>query len=130
MPPLGLDVLAVDAFTSDSIPIHLLTREAFEAYFRHLKPGGILAVHVTNRYVRLQPVVENIARDLGKRAVVIDDPVGPDSTGVNTTEWVLVTSDSTELSHPRIKDAATPLESGARLRTWTDDYSNLFQVLK
>ncbi|MES2461331.1 MAG: fused MFS/spermidine synthase [Armatimonadota bacterium] len=130
MPPLGLDVLAVDAFTSDSIPVHLLTREAFQTYFRHLKPGGILAVHVTNRYVRLQPVVENIARDLGKRAVVVDDPDGADSTGINTTEWVLVTSDSTVLSRQPIKDAAAPVESGSGLRTWSDDYSNLFQVLK
>jgi SAM-dependent methyltransferase/MFS family permease len=130
IPPLGLDVLAVDAFTSDSIPIHILTKEAFETYFHHLKPGGILSVHVTNRYVRLQPIVANIARELGKKAVVIYDASGVEGSGINTSEWVLVTSDDTVLSDKEIKNVATALESGAGLRTWTDDYSNLFQVLK
>jgi SAM-dependent methyltransferase len=130
MTPLGLDVLAVDAFTSDSIPIHLLTREGFEMYFRHLKPGGILAVHVSNRYVRLQPVVANIAKDLGKEAVVIHDPAVDGGSGTNSSEWVLVASDSAILSDRQITDASVAVESGAGLRTWTDDYSNLFQALR
>jgi spermidine synthase len=130
MPPLGLDVLAVDAFTSDSIPIHLLTRQAFETYFRHLKPGGILAVHVTNRYVRLQPVVDRIARDLGKKTVLIEDVGSDTSAGTNLSDWVLVVSDDSILSTRQIKEAAQPTETQAGLRTWTDDYSNLFQVLK
>ena len=131
MPPLDLDVLAVDAFTSDSIPIHLLTREAFETYFRHLKPGGILCVHVTNRYVRLQPIVANVAREMGKEAVVIKDRNQDfDRTGINVSDWVLVSSSKVTLSEKHIESAANPVETKNGLRTWTDDYSNLFQVLK
>ena len=131
MPPLDLDVLAVDAFTSDSIPIHLLTREAFETYFRHLKPGGILCVHVTNRYVRLQPIVANVAREMGKQAVVIKDRNQDfDRTGINVSDWVLVSSSKAALSEKHIESAANPVETKNGLRTWTDDYSNLFQVLK
>src|SRR5262249_31332881 len=73
-PPQPLDLLAVDAFSSDSIPVHLLTLEAFELYFRHLKPDGILAMHISNRHLHLEPVVAAAAKKLGKDAVVIESP--------------------------------------------------------
>ena len=63
-PPQNFDVLILDAFSGDSIPVHLLTRQAFEVYFRHLRPGGIVAVHVTNRYLDLAPVVDALAAAL------------------------------------------------------------------
>src|SRR5439155_21237654 len=71
--PQNFDVLAVDAFTSDSIPVHLLTKEAVALYFRHLKPTGVLAVHVSNRYLDLEPVVQRAAAALGKEARVVDN---------------------------------------------------------
>jgi hypothetical protein len=80
--------------------------------------------------VRLQPVVANIAKDLGKEAVVIHDLTVDGGSGTNSSEWVLVASDSAILSDRQIKDAAVAVESGAGLRTWTDDYSNLFQALR
>ena len=71
-PPENFDVLVVDAFSSDSIPVHLLTKEAMALYFHHLKPDGILAVHISNRYLDLEPVVEGESRALGKLARTVD----------------------------------------------------------
>ena len=72
-PPQNYDVIAVDAFSGDAIPVHLLTREAFQLYFRHLKPTGTLGVHISNQYLDLGPVISRIAQDLGKHAIVVDD---------------------------------------------------------
>ena len=127
-PPENFDVLAVDAFSSDSIPVHLLTREAMDLYFRHLKPDGILAVHISNRYLDLQPVVQGEAKATGHvtRLVDTDDD---DSQDVFGATWVLVTAPSPGFD-AGILDNSTVLESKRSVRLWTDDYSNLFQILK
>jgi SAM-dependent methyltransferase len=122
------DVLAVDAFSSDSIPVHLLTREAMEVYFRHLNPDGILAVHISNRYLDLQPVLAGQMRAAGKIARVFDTEED-ESADVFGATWVLLTApapgfDQEELSH------STAIETTKSVRMWTDDYSNLFQILK
>ena len=90
-PSQQFDLMAIDAFTSDAIPVHLLTREAFALYFRHLKPTGILAVHVSNRYLDLVPVVSRNARDLGKAAIDVDDE-DEDEDYFSNSDWVLVSS--------------------------------------
>ena len=127
--PENFDVLAVDAFASDAIPVHLLTKQAFQLYFRHLKADGILAVHVSNRYLRLSPVVAQLARELGKEARVIIDNED-DENQISPSEWVLVTANKSLFEMADLRDVAEtiPIEPG--LRTWTDDYSNLFQILK
>jgi spermidine synthase len=126
------DLIAVDAFSSDAIPVHLLTREAFVLYFRHLKPNGVLAVHVSNRYLDLVPVVSRNAQDIGKAALRVDDGA-EEYDYLTSSDWMLVTSD------PAISMFTDPLFQAqgitrARmrpdLRPWTDDYSNLFQILK
>ena len=127
--PQNYDVLAVDAFSSDAIPVHLLTREAFELYFRHLQPGGVLAVHVSNRHLNLAPVVAMAAESLGKRAAVIDND-DDDDNAVFTATWVLVSARQGFFDYPLIRAAATTAKRMPRLRMWTDDYSNLFQILK
>src|SRR5208283_4590774 len=71
--PQGFDVLAIDAFSSDAIPVHLITREALAVYLRHMKPGGIIAFHVTNRYLNLAPVVQQLAAAAGLNAVLVAD---------------------------------------------------------
>ena len=76
-------MLAVDAFSSDSIPVHLLTKEAMQLYFHHLKPDGILAVHISNRYLDLEPVIEGEAKALGKTAREMDT----DDDDANTRCW-------------------------------------------
>jgi SAM-dependent methyltransferase len=127
--PQEFDVLAVDAFTSDAIPIHLLTQEAFEIYQRHLKPDGVLAVHISNRFLDLRPVVLAQAEHFGMAAAVIES--GDDNrVEYCRATWVLVTRDGWFLENPAIKAAITPPDANApSLRLWTDDYSDLFHVL-
>ena len=126
--PENFDVLAVDAFSSDSIPVHLLTKEAMELYFRHLKPDGILAVHISNRYLDLEPPLQAEATVLGKSARVIDtDDV--DEEDVFGATWVLLMQPPYQFDEVEMA-ASKPLESSKKIRVWTDDYSNLFQILK
>jgi SAM-dependent methyltransferase len=126
--PENFDVLAVDAFSSDAIPVHLLTKEAMQLYFRHLKTDGILAVHVSNRYLDLQPVVAGEARALGKLARVVDTD-DDETQDIFGATWVLVTSPATGFDDVETKNSAE-IESKKKVRLWTDDYSNLFQILK
>ena len=123
------DLIAVDAFSSDAIPVHLLTREAAQLYFRHLKPDGILALHITNRYLDLEPVCMGDAQAFGKQAWVVDD-AGDEGVNFSESTWVLVTSNPAWLKAPSFKDAQMrPAKMPAKFRPWTDDYSNLFQIL-
>jgi SAM-dependent methyltransferase len=128
-PAQGFDLLAVDAFSGDSIPVHLLTREAFALYFRHLKPDGILAVHLSNRYLDLDPVVERAAQAMGKRTLLVDSE-DQDDTDVFGATWVLVTGAPARFQAPLLQHACTSPGLARPFRIWTDDYSNLFKVLK
>ncbi len=126
-PPPRFHVLAVDAFSSDSIPVHLLTQEAFQLYLRRLdEVSGVLALHVSNRYLDLVPVVWRLAQDLGLAGVVIEGPKGELEWA---STWVLLARSRKTLAASAITAAASPkVPSPGPL--WTDDYSNLFQVLK
>jgi hypothetical protein len=129
-PSQQFDLMAIDAFSSDAIPVHLLTREAFALYFRHLKPTGILAVHVSNRYLDLVPVVARDARDFGKAAVDVDDEDEEEDYFANS-DWVLVSADAAIFRGAAFKSSSVqPARIRPNLRPWTDDYSNLFQILK
>lgn len=127
-PPQNFDVLAVDAFSSDSIPVHLLTREAMDLYFHHLKPDGVLAVHISNRYLDLQPVLRVETRTTGKLARVVDTE-DDESQDVFGATWVLVVSPTAGFSQA-IRNASTGLNALRTVRLWTDDFSNLYQILK
>ena len=124
----NFDVLAVDAFSSDSIPIHLLTREAFVVYFRHLKPAGVLAVHVSNKYLELEPVVKRCADALGKSARVVDTE-DEETDEVFGATWVLVTA-SPALFQEKEFAGAGAIQPASNQRLWTDNYSNLFRILR
>ena len=124
--PQGFDVLAIDAFSSDAIPVHLITREAVDVYLRHMKPEGVIAFHVTNRYLDLVPVVEGIAHDLGLTVLWIND-AGGEQFG-NSSSWVLLAKDPARLAG--LGDAASPFEPRRDWRVWTDDFNNILQVLK
>ena len=129
--PQQFDVLAVDAFSSDAIPVHLITREALGAYLRHVRPGGIVAFHVSNRFLELVPVVARLAGEHGAHAVLVDDEPDEDDATRSTSDWVLVSRDAAALKHKEIVAAgAVPAEDRPQWRTWTDDYSNLVQILK
>jgi SAM-dependent methyltransferase len=130
--PQGFDVLAVDAFSGDAIPVHLITREALQVYLRQVKPDGIVAFHVSNRFLDLVPVVARLAKEEGVHAVLVnDDPEEDDQSRRSRTDWVLVSKSRPALEAPKIAEAgAAPAEDRPAWRTWTDDYSNLVQILK
>jgi hypothetical protein len=127
--PQQFDVLAVDAFSGDSVPVHLITTQALDVYLRHMQPGGVIAFHVSNRYLALAPVVEKIALAKGLHAVLVEDQ--PDkSTNLDPTDWVLVSRDPQALMREPIRGATSTPAPIAGLKPWTDDFNNLFGVLK
>jgi len=126
--PQQFDVLAIDAFSSDAIPVHLITSEALAIYERHVKPSGIIAFHVTNRFLDLAPVVEALAHAHGLAAVLVSDD-GKD-TGSSVSDWVLLSKDPAALEKPAIADAASEIAPRRDWRLWTDDFNNLVQVLR
>ncbi len=129
--PQEFDVLALDAFSSDAIPVHLLTKEAFEIYLKHLKPDGVIAVHTSNRYLNLEPIVHQLARHFGCEAFTITDFPDRDKRWLYGTTWILVTRNPYVKEDPAIAalldDPPAPLKSGP---LWTDDQVSLFKVLK
>lgn len=128
--PQNFDVLIVDAFSGDSIPVHLLTLQAFQLYFRNLKPDGVLAVHVSNQYLNLEPVVAAAASVLEKEAVIVNHQVAA-SQGVYPSTWILVGSRNGFLGRAAIERAGEILAaSRAGTQVWTDDYSSLWRLLK
>ena len=128
-PPQGFDVLAIDAFSGDAIPLHLLTREAMSVYRRHLAPGGILAFHVSNRYVDLEPEVGQLALSAGMEARSFASAANG-ARGEFAATWVLVSADSSFFARPEIADFATSVSTRAGVRPWTDDYSSLLPSLR
>jgi hypothetical protein len=130
--PQRFDVLAVDAFSSDAIPVHLITREALGVYLKHVKPDGIVAFHVSNRFLDLIPVVGRLARENGAHVVLVkDDPDEEEDSRRSRTDWVLVSRDPAALKRAEIVERnPVEVEDKPEWRTWTDDYSNLIQILK
>ena len=126
-PVQGFDVLAIDAFSSDSIPVHLITLEAVQIYERHMKPDGVIAFHVSNRFLDLKPVVSMIAEKRGLHVAWVRDSYDDGST---TSDWVLLTKDKTQFLKPDILDGTFIIPPEPKLRIWTDDFNNLLQVLK
>jgi SAM-dependent methyltransferase len=124
------DVLVMDAFSGDSVPVHLVTKEAFEIYFRHLKPGGILAVNVTNTYLNLAPVMERAAASFGKVALLYEFTADDSEFLCFSCSWTLVMDKSTADRHPELYKKARVLQQRGKFRTWTDDFSNLYSILK
>ncbi|NJD24299.1 MAG: hypothetical protein FIB06_02730 [Betaproteobacteria bacterium] len=125
--PQQFDVLVVDAFSGDSVPVHLLTRQAFALYFRHLKEDGVLAVHITNRYLDLRPVIKSAA-DYLERPVRIVDYEGDRSRGIFRSTWAVIAQDARLFQHDNFADSQA-IADVPGFRPWQDDYSSLFAVL-
>lgn len=122
------DALFVDAFSGDSIPIHLLTREAFALYFEHLNPDGVLVVHITNLHLDLSDPVRMLAREFGKEAILVEND--SDEYYMNYSAWVLITSNQEFLDTLREEDWVTPwYRKIPKEIHWTDDYCNLLEVI-
>jgi hypothetical protein len=125
-PPQSLNLIALDAFSGDSIPVHLLTREAFAMYFDRLAPGGVIAIHVTNLYLDIPAVIRAVAESLGKPLVLIHN-TGDPNRAVQATDWAILANRREDLS--AIEPFATSLPA-RRVRAWTDEFSDLFEILR
>jgi SAM-dependent methyltransferase len=128
-PSQQFDVLVIDAFSGDSVPVHLLTREAFAIYFRHLKTDGILAIHLTNRFLNLPPVVKAAAESFGNTVRLITTE-GDRSREIYRSSWALVSSDRIFFEREALRGVAHEIPPPTNFRIWTDDYSSVFAVLK
>jgi hypothetical protein len=125
--PQGFDVLAVDAFSGDSIPVHLITVEAFTEYLRHMKPGGVIAFHVSNRFLDLKPVLLAIAEKHHLEYAFVHET---GDSGGTTSDWVLLARDKHVILRPEIVAQTEPVVPRPDWRLWTDAYNNLFQVFR
>jgi SAM-dependent methyltransferase len=125
--PQGFDVLAIDAFSGDSIPVHLITYDAVTQYLRHLKPDGVIAFHVSNRFLDLKPVILAIAEKHGLEFAYIHETGDEGST---TSDWVLVTRNKALIYREGIVEAIEPVAPRPDWNLWTDDFNNLVQVFK
>ena len=131
--PQRFDVLGIDAFSGDSIPMHLVTREAMALYVKHLAENGVIVFQATNRYIDLMPIVKRLATEVGMQAVLVSDvpsfQTGPEYW-LSPTDQILVTRDSALLQSDSLRYVTTPIEDRADLKTFTDAHHNLFRVLK
>jgi SAM-dependent methyltransferase len=126
------DLIVVDAFSSDAIPVHLLTREALQLYLDMLAPGGVLVLHISNRYLDLEPVVANLAEDAALGGRLIGDDESEEIAGATRSTWVVL-APTAEALGGLVKDerwSAEGLEPDPRVGVWTDDFHNLLSVLK
>ena len=127
--PKQFDVLVLDAFSSDSVPVHLLTREAFDLYAKHLKPDGILAVNISNRHVDLSPVVRGLGGEQGREVQWVSGQAG-ETSGILYSVWVLVSGNRAFFQQPPVASGLTPWPEQMRApMIWTDDYSTIYDLL-
>jgi len=128
-PPQNFDVLVVDAFSGDAIPLHLLTTQALSLYRSHLAPGGIIAFHISNQHVNLGPPIALVAASAGMQAKLVSS-TSDKEPGEYSAAWVLVTDNNAFLTQPVVAAHAKPIRPRPGLRVWTDDYSALLPVLR
>lgn len=130
-PPQHFDLLVLDAFSGDAIPVHLLTKEAFETYERHLNTNAIIAMHISNHYLNLEPVVINLARQFGYKLASIDYEEADDEWWLYGSTWVLLSRSEQVINRPAIRDAASVVNTNStKVPLWTDDFASLFQILR
>ena len=127
-PDQHFDLLVLDAFNGDSPPIHLMTTEAFAVYRRHLKPDGVLAVNITNKFLDFEPVVRRIGVETGLTAIRFDSPYRFD-VGVSAAIWMLLSSQPGAFD-ALAERATPPAEVPARTALWTDDYANVLSIVR
>jgi len=124
------DLLVLDAFSGDAVPVHLLTREAFAVYGRHLKTNGIIAVHISNQHLDLEPVLANAGTDRHYGVAVVESNPPPGQWWITRSKWVLLSPSPEVLNAASILKASRPPQPNAsRVPLWTDDYSSLYPIL-
>jgi len=128
-PPMGFDVLVIDAFSGDAIPLHLLTTQVFDLYKRHLAPGGILAFHISNQHVDLEPEIALQAKAAGMDARRVSS-LANEQTGEFTATWMLLTSNSDFFTQPEVAARVKQPNKNSKVKLWTDDYSSLLPMIR
>ena len=131
MAPQSYDVVVLDVFSSDAVPVHLLTREALQVYLRHLAPGGVLLFHISNKYFDLRPIVAALARDAGLAVRAQRHAAGEAALaeGIYPSEWVVMSRDAGDLG-ALVDDARWEPAQPGSAAPWTDQYSNLISAVK
>lgn len=127
--PNNFDVLLVDAFSSDAIPVHLLTKEALQLYREHIRPDGIIAIHVSNKYLKLYPVVRRIADWICLSEILVQNNAVDDLEQFSA-DWVLLSPDGSIFKTPAFRTAKSGATDEKPAPLWTDDYSNILEILK
>ncbi len=131
--PQAFDLIVVDAFSGGAIPLHLLTREAVAIYRKHLRPGGALMFHISNRFVDLQPALARLALEENMQArIVVDSPEGSerDDSPLMDSDWVLMASDASWFQSPKLEEESEELRPPMRGRAWTDDFNNILSAIR
>jgi hypothetical protein len=123
------DILVLDAFSGDAVPVHLLTQQALSLYRKHLAPDGILAFHISSQYLDLEPVLAREAQQAGMHAVTVHS-AGDESRGIFIADWVLLTNNEKFLAQPEVARAAHTSLMRSNVGLWTDDYSSILPILK
>lgn len=125
-------LIVADAFSSDAIPTHLITREALALYFRKLAPDGVLAFHISNRYISLETVLGNLARDARLSCWLgdLDAPLADGIEEANASQWVALARTPEDLGGVATEGRWRRCKTGPPSHTWTDDYSNLISLLR
>lgn len=131
-PSQAFDLLVLDAFSSDAVPIHLLTKEAFEIYLRHMRPDGVIAVHISNRFLDLEPVVANIRSHFNLHAATIETWEDEEAEWWDyESTWVLLARDERFVNQPAVRSAASkPKDALPKIPLWTDDWASLLPILE
>ena len=128
--PQAFDMLVLDAFSGDAVPMHLLSSEAMQLYFRHLLPDGVLAIHITNHYLNFRPLLQSWAAQAGYDCVFFHAEPPQDEPNLYQADWALISRNQAFLQQPALAAAAEPAQKLTRNVVWTDDFSNLFSLLK
>jgi hypothetical protein len=131
--PASYDVVVLDAFSSDAVPAHLLTAEAIDAYLSRIRTGGLVVLHISNRYLDLEPVIGRLASDRGLAALTnrnVDIPAADAARGRTASQWVVIARDASLLSQVRALPGWRPLAQKDGVYAWTDDYSNLLHTIR
>jgi SAM-dependent methyltransferase len=131
-PDSAYDLIVLDAFSSDSVPVHLLTRDAVQVYLRKLRPGGLIAFHISNRYLDLEPVIEGIDRSLGLSGITERFLVTAEDArrGESSSTWVVVGRHRSDLARLAHDQRWKPVRRDPGLRVWTDEFSNILSVIR
>ncbi|MCD6394570.1 MAG: fused MFS/spermidine synthase [Planctomycetes bacterium] len=130
LPSEQFDLLVLDAFTGDAVPVHLLTKEAFDIYLKHLNPNGLIAMHISTNHVDLQSVVRRLAAHFGLSTAWIETHRN-DAKGIFDSDWIILARNKDFQSNPQIKTATTQYKNPPKdISLWTDNHANLLQVLK